>query len=139
MDDLLAKALERIDALEAELEVLRSFVDSYSRTLNKRESYAQSPDLLAVNGFEPETKKERGEYWKMLIAQTKDILLQFGRPMNRGELVRIIEEKGTRLPGKDKFKVYGTNIWRSGHFIHVEGKGYWPKGYSLEGQSGLSF
>jgi hypothetical protein len=137
MDELLLKALQRIDALEAELTVLRSFVDSYRRTVAHREVPAESPDLMGLMQSGQATKKQRSEFWKMVISEAKNIIIQFGRPMTRGELADIIEKKGIPLPGKDKVKVFGTNLWRSGEFLHFEGRGYWPKEHSLEGQPAL--
>ena len=43
------------------------------------------------------------------------------------ELDARLEAEGFVLAGADKRKVLGTNIWRSQKFLHLEGKGYWPK------------
>ena len=47
--------------------------------------------------------------------------------MKRGELVKRLLDQGYSLPGRDKNKVFGTNLWRSGKFRAVDGEGYWPK------------
>ena len=46
--------------------------------------------------------------------------------MKRGELVKLVEARGYKILGSDKNKVFGTNMWRSGKFRHIEGLGYWP-------------
>lgn len=51
--------------------------------------------------------------------------------MKRSELVATLETQGFNFPGKDKTKVFGTNIWRSGKFRAVDDKGYWPKDVPL--------
>ncbi len=58
----------------------------------------------------------------------REVLLERGRPLKRGALVRAIEEKGFHLSGKDKAKNLGTILWRHNHdFVHIEKFGYWPR------------
>jgi hypothetical protein len=59
------------------------------------------------------------------------LILKNNRPMKRGELVRELQKMGFDLPGTDKNKVLGTNLWRSGKFRTIEGRGYWPKDVPL--------
>jgi len=55
--------------------------------------------------------------------------------MKRGELVKRLEEQGYEVVGTDKNKVFGTNLWRSGRFQMIEGKGYWPNDIEWLGES----
>lgn len=58
----------------------------------------------------------------------REVLLERGRPLKRGALVRAIESKGFLLPGKDKAKNLGTILWRHRlEFVHIEKFGYWPR------------
>lgn len=65
------------------------------------------------------------------VEVARKIIIKSARPMKRGELVRELEKMGFDLPGTDKNKVLGTNLWRSGKFRAVERLGYWPKDIPL--------
>ena len=58
----------------------------------------------------------------------------YGRPLTRSELLRRLEGEGYVVDGKDKPKVLGTNLWRSGQFRHVGKLGYWPKSTPMPGR-----
>lgn len=64
----------------------------------------------------------------------KETLLETGRPMKRGQLVRALTAKGITLAGADKNKNLGTILWRyDGMFVSLPSLGYWVKGIPLEG------
>jgi hypothetical protein len=70
-----------------------------------------------------------------MVDEARRIMVTERRPMKRGELVRRLEGRGFKILGTDKNKVFGTNLWRSGKFRMVEGKGYWPNDVALPGES----
>ena len=66
-----------------------------------------------------------------MIEEAKRMILAEKRPMKRGELVDRLAKQGFRIIGTDKNKVFGTNIWRSRQFRHIDGHGYWPLDVAL--------
>jgi hypothetical protein len=70
----------------------------------------------------------------IVVSVAREVLLEAGKPMKRGELVRAIEAKGIALTGKDKNKNLGTILWRHPElFVNLDELGYWPKDVPLEG------
>jgi hypothetical protein len=70
-----------------------------------------------------------------MVDTARRIIVAEGRPMKRGELVKRLEERAFKITGADKNKVFGTNLWRSGKFVAVKGKGYWPSDIALPSES----
>ena len=123
-DDLLNKALKRHKELLEELEALSRFIDDYSQIVRNRESHSR-PDQPEL--FLPPTKRAaHAEKITEMMDAARRIIMSEQRPMKRGELRRRIEGLGFEIVGADKNKVFGTNLWRSGKFITIEGQGYWP-------------
>lgn len=79
-------------------------------------------------------EREEGLAPKEIASHAKSTLLEAGRPMKRGELVRALIARNVPLAGKDKNKNLGTILWRhSDKFVSLEGLGYWVKGVRLPG------
>jgi hypothetical protein len=126
MDDLLARALARRDALRKELSALENFIHSYSQV--------RSEDVQPNAGVQnelwpsrPSPRVERAAAVKRAIDEAERMILKENRPLTRTELVRRLIEAGHQLEGSDKSKVFGTNVWRSRRFFNIKGAGYWPK------------
>lgn len=115
-------------------------IDKLIRTLER-----VSPTLTVQPSLFPDSNtaheeivishRERGELPPTEIAKlARQVLLESGQPMKRGELVRALEARGIPLLGKDKNKNLGTIMWRHGDmFVSIEKLGYWPKDVPLEG------
>jgi hypothetical protein len=125
MDDLLQKAYQRRDELRAALTAVENFIKSYSSVA----SGADHPDLFGAAGKEAQTQSraDQREAVRAAIEAAEKFILDEGRPLTRGDLVRRLESAGHVLDGADKNKVLGTNLWRSGKFLNLKGAGYWPK------------
>lgn len=122
--DLLAKLLKRKDELRSEFEALQNLIDHYQRLLGVKALDEDEPTLdlrISTN-----SRKVRSANLSQLIAEARRIIVGEGRPMKRGELARRLEANGYPIVGLDKPKVLGTNLWRSGQFVHIDGEGYWP-------------
>lgn len=123
---LLAKALRRQKELRFELETLEQLIDRYRRLQMLQD---ENPDTEQLHLWHGSSRRAlKSEEVAAIVEEVGRIILKEGRPMTRSELVQQLEARGYQLPGSDKRKVLGTNIWRSGRFDHIEGEGYWPKG-----------
>jgi hypothetical protein len=123
---LLAKALRREKELRFELETLQRMIDGYRRLQLMQDEDPDAEQLHLWHGASRRALKS--EEVEALLEEVRQIILRERRPMTRSELVNQLESRGHQLAGKDKKKVLGTNIWRSGKFEHWQGKGYWPRG-----------
>lgn len=133
--ELLDKALKRRNELLIELEALESFIQTYEKLLSVRDvdgdSSSDEPGL-----FQPPSKRHaHAEKIAEMIAAARRIIILENRPMKRGDLRERVEALGHRVIGKDKNKVFGTNLWRSGKFQMIEGRGYWPADVELPPES----
>lgn len=133
--DLLAKALRRQKELRFELETLEQLIDRYRRLQMLQDENPDGQQLHLWHGSARRVLKS--EEVAAILDDVGRILRKEGRPMTRSELVQQLEARGHQLPGSDKRKVLGTNIWRSGKFDHIEGEGYWPKGVELPRRANL--
>jgi hypothetical protein len=125
--ELLVKALKRQDELRSEFEALQNLVAHYQRHLSVSGSAAGEDQPSLDLRLAASSLKARSAYVARLVEEAKRIILEAGRPLKRGELVRLLEREGLPVEGTDKAKVLGTNLWRSGKFEQIEGEGYWPR------------
>ena len=127
--DLLAKALKRQKELRLESEALQKLIDTYRKIQDLRD---EDPDADQLHLWHGRSRKAvHSEQVGEMLDAARRIILHEGRPMKRGELVKLLEARGYKIIGGDKSKVFGTNVWRSGRFVHVQGLGYWPKDVDL--------
>ena len=132
---LLGKATRRQKELRLELDALQRLIDDYRRIQDLREEDPDAEQLHLWHGGSRRALKS--DEVTAMLDETRRIILNEGRPMKRGELVRQLQARGFKIAGTDKNKVFGTNVWRSGKFDHIEGRGYWPKGASPPPSSDL--
>lgn len=127
MTQVIEKARKRLTELEAEIENIRAFIHMYQKLAEDEEAtqVATSSDSpvpsppLRIRIVEKSSPAQ-------IVAAAKELMTEKQRPLNRGELVRLLTLRGLRIAGGDKSKNVGTIIWRSKEFENVEGKGYWP-------------
>lgn len=130
VQEILDKLLERRDIISKELSALENLIVVYRglSTQPPPESIDQGELKL---GLHASPRAVQAAAITRSIEAIRRMIIGENRPMKRGELVRRLESEGFTLPGADKNKVLGTNIWRSGKFRTIEGRGYWPKDVSL--------
>lgn len=126
---LLDKALRRRRELQFELETVQRLIDGYRRLQLLQDENPYAEQLHLWHG--PSRRAMKAEELAALLEEARRIILREGRPLTRSELVDHLERLGYRVPGADRKKALGTNLWRSGKFIQVEGKGYWPNDTGL--------
>lgn len=122
--EMLAKALKRREELRLESEALDNLIEAYRRMAILR----SEPDHEQLHLWKrPESRKAKSAYVADMMAEIRRAIVGAGRPMTRSDLLRHLEANGFIVDGADRTKVLGTNIWRSGQFVHIDGQGYWPK------------
>ncbi|EJU12941.1 hypothetical protein LH128_11226 [Sphingomonas sp. LH128] len=134
-DDLFDKALKRREELQLEIEALDKLIETYRMLMNRRQvvddSAADEPRLFKL----PSKRAAHAEKIAEMIDAARRIIIAKNQPMKRGELREEVEAAGYKVTGNDKNKVFGTNLWRSGKFRMIEGKGYWPIDAALPSES----
>lgn len=129
--EILTKLLERRAFLMKELVTLDSLIGVYKGLRGEADSESlDSDDQLNLYQW-PSSRAAQAAEIERAIEAARKLILKNQRPMKRSELVMQLEAQGYTFPGKDKNKVFGTNIWRSGKFRSIEGRGYWPKDVPL--------
>lgn len=128
--EILFKLLQRRDFIESEARALDNLISVYEGLLARQtsESRAEGGQL---DLYKPSTRAAQAQAIAQSIEAARKLIIAEGRPMKRGELVMRLEKQGHHLPGRDKNKVFGTNIWRSGRFRTIGDEGYWPKDVKL--------
>ena len=121
MTEVIEKARERLALLEAEVEQIRTFLKVYADL---------SGDKAVDNESDSSDSDEEGASPAEIVAAAKELMAEHRRPLSRSRLVKLLTEKGLKLPGKDKAKNVGTVIWRSKQFDNLAGYGYWPKSFT---------
>lgn len=131
MDDLYKQALERRERLLTELRAVEKLILTYEELQGLRKSPSESTPQLGLFSEAKPARVQRSANVSVLLDRAKEIILAEKRPMTRSQLVSRLETEGYYLEGTDKHKVFGTNVWRSGRFLNLKGKGYWPKDIPL--------
>lgn len=132
---LLSKATRRKRELRLELEALERLISDYQRIQDLRDDDPDADQFHLWHGGSRRALKS--DEVTAMLDETRRIILNQGRPMKRGELVRQLQVRGFKIAGADKNKVFGTNVWRSRKFDHIAGRGYWPKDVDLPPSSEL--
>jgi hypothetical protein len=135
ISDILEKLLERRSILAREMAALDNLIGLYHR-LSSREISESASDASQLDLYRhPSSRAAQAAEINRTIDAAKRLIIKEGRPMKRSELVQALESQGYGFPGADKNKVFGTNLWRSGKFRTIEGRGYWPKDVALPRES----
>lgn len=127
MDELLAKAVERRDALRKSLEALDRFIADYQPISEPDVGGSQAAGDLFNPPRRTLSRAERAAAVAAMMDAAEGFILSAGVPLTRGKLLSQLETAGHHIEGGDKNKVLGTNLWRSGRFHNILGVGYWPK------------
>lgn len=120
MTEVIEKAKERLAELDAEAEKLRTFLRVYADLSGDKSSAELAAGEESGDDFDTASPSE-------IVESAKALMKEHRRPLSRSRLVKLLTQRGLKLPGKDKDKNVGTVIWRSKQFDNIAGKGYWPK------------
>jgi hypothetical protein len=129
--EILDKLLERRAFVATEATALDNLIGFYHR-LSSQSISESSANVNQLDLYrQPSSRAAQAAEIGRTIEAARKLIIREGRPMKRGELVSRLESQGFSFPGRDKNKVFGTNIWRSGRFRMVGDQGYWPKDVTL--------
>lgn len=132
--ELLVNFLKRKEELAKESESLDRMIELARQMLSDEDASADNtapPAQLGLWGTHGAKHRLKSSQVQELLDEARRLIVADGRPLKRGELVNRLEDRGYPIVGTDKNKVLGTNIWRSGKFIHIDGEGYWPSDMEL--------
>ena len=125
--EILDKALKRQRELLSELEALGNIIETCEKMLDATGARVSSEEEEPTLFKAPSARAMHAEQIAKMIDAARRIILSEKRPMQRGELRERVEAAVKfKIVGKDKNKVFGTNLWRSKKFRRVDGRGYWP-------------
>lgn len=130
-------ALKRQEALERELKDIRKFIQLYQRFAGTEAEQIPGPDLLSGpvqhvgpkfnTKLQTENRPRRNLPRNEIAKMARNIIIQHGKPMTRGQLVTAFDEIGSPIGGQNPSKNMGTVMWRLRDvFVNIEGYGYWP-------------
>lgn len=126
--ELLSKLLKRREELRLESEALEQLIRTYQSLMMLPADPPQDQlDLWKTQ----HSKKAKSAYVADMLADARRMIIDAGKPLTRSDLLKRLEAAGYVIDGRDRSKVLGTNVWRSGRFVQVEGHGYWPKDIPL--------
>lgn len=129
---------ERKARLMAEIELIDQYLRLHGKLFpsssGENKSDTKSPHS---NGADNSQRNDP----RAVAERANQVLRQHGRPMQRGDLVRAIEDSGLEIFSKDKNKYIGTVLWRHRDtFVNIEDRGYWIRGLNIETEPvGFSF
>ena len=135
--------VKRQEEVSAELIRVESILDNLRRAeaIASREELTgiQVPDpghlsATSANSNNTGSRQQPALTPDEVLKEARAVLLENGKPLKRGNIVRAIEAKGMIVPGADKAKNLGTILWRAEHaFVSIEGYGYWPADIPIQG------
>ncbi|TAY13993.1 hypothetical protein [Rhizobium leguminosarum] len=83
-----------------------------------------------------QTKRFRkGSKTGEVVARSKKILQESGRPMDRAELLERIVSSGYTIATSDPSRFIGRTLWESEDFVHIPKQGYWLAGVAANARS----
>jgi hypothetical protein len=155
MDTPLSRAHARKEVLEREIEYHRRNVEAHQREVDVRQTEMHKVDTFIeqlarfsgdselrvdadakTSDQEPPDSTQPGAEnghisQQQFEADARRILIENGRPMKRGPLVKKFHSSGLRVGGADEqkeMKNFGVKIWKAkDKFINISGEGYWPR------------
>ena len=133
-------ALRRRDQLQQEMDRCKRELDEVQTFLRLCARYAGMPDELpaAIAAAEAHSPRGAGEPQREpvtisgmdLLPHIRAAILEVGKPLKRGEIVRALEKRGIRVGGEEPARNIGTIMWRAKterrEFEAFTRFGYWP-------------
>ncbi|QND38221.1 hypothetical protein HB771_09335 [Rhizobium leguminosarum bv. viciae] len=130
VDDEVAQLVEAKRAIDLKLAHALEAGESLRKFLSV--SPIEVPPLSdqGVAGLDTRSKKQfrKGSQTGEVVARSKKILQDVGRPMDRAELLLHITAGGYDITTADPSRFIGRTLWESEDFIHIPKKGYWLAG-----------
>jgi hypothetical protein len=121
----------QIGICQAEMRDIETFIMQYARFSGEEEVRTNTE----INGSQ-HTSAEQNEASDIdgLVSQERfeadirQVLVDNGRPMQRGRLISALHSLGLRVGGTNELKNFGTKIWKArARFVNIPSEGYWPR------------
>jgi hypothetical protein len=120
------KEVETID------ESLKTLTDAREKLSSDFIAMLEKTNFETLDLQKPQSQVELSP--AVVADQARAVLIEEGRPMKRGQLVKALLRRGIPLAGTDKNKNLGTILWRhKNQFVSLNKLGYWVKDVPLEG------
>jgi len=127
-----------VEVRQTEMREVETFLTQYARFSKDGELHAnvdiKGADSAKSDSANPNTGEASGNKaisQDQFEADTRRILIENGRPMKRGQLVKKFRSYGLRVGGSDEVKEmrnFGVKIWKArDRFVNIPGEGYWPR------------
>jgi hypothetical protein len=121
-----------IERLQTEMRDIDTFLALYARFAEADEdnaSQATETSTPSHNGQAEDASFPAGNVsQEQFEIDARRLLIENGRPMKRGQLIRSFRSHGLRVGGTNEAKSFGAKIWRArDRFINISGEGYWPR------------
>lgn len=125
------QAIARREMLRNELHDIEQFIELFEKYFGSNYSSIEQSNEASLascsRGVDDAPNKRRNNP-KVIADLAEKAIESAGRPLQRGELVDIIEGMGVPIHSEDKPRYIGTILWRNeDRFENIEGKGYWLK------------
>lgn len=128
MTDSYQLAIERREAMKAELELIERYLELHATLFGTQKSQR----VFASLARDEEADVDQRNDPKAIAKVATDILASADRPMQRGKLIEAVQAAGIAIHSTDKNKYIGTVMWRNrDKFRNVDGQGYWPRDRAL--------
>ena len=115
-----AELRQELDEIETFLRLYEKFAGApaaHNNTLESRVQHDQlsTPHLETVSGMK-------------LVPHIRKAILDSGRPLPRGDVVKALSDRGIKVSGQDSAQSVATLMWRAkGEFVNLKPHGYWPR------------
>jgi hypothetical protein len=122
-------AMKRRAELRQELDEIETFLRLYEKFAGREQPAAHNTAL--------ESPRERDQLstahletvaGMKLIPHIRRAILDGGRPLPRGDIVKALSDRGIKVSGQDPAQSVATLMWRAKReFINLTRLGYWPR------------
>ena len=132
-EDAIRKALKKKRELEVEIKRLDEFIRLYEELMGTK---VIQDEMLSPGDVAPQkTGQKQGIRLRFsgkaatpakIAEVAASLIREIGAPIQRGQLVKLVEDRGLRINSEDKARYLGTILWRhNDQFTNVDGRGYW--------------
>ncbi|WP_141514326.1 hypothetical protein [Rhizobium sp. M1] len=129
----LLKARHELDAKLAKAQEAQNLLRQF---LSGPEPAASKAKPHRIVGKAAKKKRFRkGSQTAEVVARSKVILKEAGKPLERGELLERIAASGFEITTTDPSRFIGRTLWESDDFIHIDKEGYWLADEDQPGKS----
>ena len=137
-DSAYERAILRLTALKKEMSEIEEFIRLYKKFSGEardssHESHQNVSGTKITERGHIDAPKPKNPPRDQVRKIAREILLERGRPLTRGELLGEFSARGVPIRGADPTKNIGTLMWRmADDFVNIEGHGYWLRDVACE-------